>query len=116
MAGLLIDDGMTATATIEAQGKLPALTYSYRPALPAAVHLYLHALRMGGKAADDGTVALLKAHLVSWDVQETRKSRVQGPAPITAEKLAALPFDIRERLTAKLTSYAGDEQEAAEGN
>jgi hypothetical protein len=109
---LLIPDGYTATATIPARGRVPALTISFRPALPAAVYEYQAAPRLSGKDRLRAVTGLLTTYLVSWDACGLDGSTL----PVTAENIGKVPHRVLEAMVDHVTGYSADEQATDLGN
>ena len=102
MARILIADGHNFTATVTLDG-LPPLTFTYRPALSAAVYAHRHG-RTTPKAEEEATVKLIVDHVSAWDVDGD-----DGAAPVTAETVKRLPEPYRVGIMEYLTSWrAGD--------
>jgi hypothetical protein len=91
---LLIADGYTLEKTIPAKGRLPAVTFRYRPALPDAVHEFRYQFNSAksGSARAAAEVTLLAAQLVSWDVVDNLHAMV----PINPDTLKRVPQSVRD--------------------
>jgi hypothetical protein len=104
-----INDGYTKTGTFpDGRGGYPAVNFTYRPALPEAVYDYLEAPKLTGKDRFRATIAMLKAHLRSWDVFDDDGDAV---APMTDEIFKRTPQRILEYILQKITGWGEDEQE-----
>lgn len=109
---LLIDDGCTEDGIVPATPRTPEVRFRYRPALPEAVYGFLGAPRGSGKQSLAAVVAILSAHLVSWDVADASGATV----PVTPEALAKVPHRVLGKLADAVMGYDADKQEADAGN
>lgn len=107
--GLLISDGFVMEDTIAARGRIPALTFRYRPALPEQVYEYQRANQgVSGKQQVKVISDFLLAHLVSWDVCEKEGETV----PISADTLRRVPALILLQIVNIVAGYASGEGDA----
>jgi hypothetical protein len=106
MPSCLIDDGYTFSGQVEPIGPWPAVAFRFRPALADRVQQYLDDCgRAKGRA--DAIVALLKDHVVSWDVEDA----LGKPVAVTDVNLRRIPFHVRERLADAVCGYSGGADE-----
>ena len=112
MALQLIDDGYTRTATVKASG-WPAVTFVYRPALPAEVRDYVIARAKAQNGADEvkAVAGLLAEKMKSWDVLAGEK-----PAPINLGTLRRIPDPVLQKFIDVVTGYGAEEAAADEKN
>jgi hypothetical protein len=115
MSAHFIDDGYTLKAAVPARGPWPALTYTYRPALRAAVMDYAVAKKETGsqrvKAENDllaGDGKGRAGHVVGWDAP----GKDGEPSPVAAERLSAMPDHYVRHMVEHVCGWA--ELEAAD--
>jgi hypothetical protein len=120
---MLIEDGYTEERTIPARGTMPALTFSYRPALPQQAYRYYRAqgLATSGDELLALVVGLICQHLVSWNVtRRVANSDEREPVPVDQQSLQRALPRINQRLLDQMASsilgYGVDQQAADLGN
>ncbi len=101
---LFIDDGYTATKTIEAvPGLHPAASIVYRPALHSRKRLWQHAAGSSAEAQAKADVEVIAEHVVSINGQPLPKEKVGKLWPALTAKILDL-----------VLGYAGSDEEAAD--
>lgn len=108
MPRLLIDDGCTLDGVVPATARTPEVRFRYRPALPEAVYEVQHAMKAGGRQEAAGVVAILAAHVVSWDVEGTDGHTV----PVTPEMLKKVPYRAQQAMLDFVCGYRDHEGDA----
>lgn len=113
MLSMFIDDGYTITATLPAKGRMPALQFTYRPAMPAAITEY----RLQYSRANDGAGKIaaeskfIVDHLHSWDATDAAGKT----ADIKPEMIAKIP-ELRRNEMMEEIMWGFEKREAAEKN
>lgn len=110
----LIDDGYTLNASTRPVGPWPAVSFVYRPALPARVRAYLNAKVKAGddeQAEMKAVAALLVDQMVSWDITANKK-----PTGINDGAIRRIPDPVLRQLLDTVTGYGPGEQAADEKN
>ena len=103
MQSIFIADGYTLSGRIDGlRGVYPALTFTYRPALPARVYAYMQESIASGEAKTKAVVDLLREHLVSWSV----------PEEINDRNLRRVYQPLLFQLVEHVTGYAAAESES----
>lgn len=113
MAKVLIRDGYTKTTTMPARFGMPAVTFSYRPALSQRAWEYAAAPKDTGAKHANEVVKLLTDHVVSWDIDGEKDGEV---AEINAANLKLCPRPLLEFLVDCVCGYGPDEVEADRKN
>ena len=72
MAFIIIRDGYTEEDEFPGKHWIPAFRFKYRPALPQRVYEYLKTAKPSGKETMRENVALVKEHLISWEVENEK--------------------------------------------
>jgi hypothetical protein len=102
---LLIQDGFTLQGRIAAQGRLPEVNFSYRPAMPERVFSYQAAPEFTGPQRMTKVINLLVQHVVDWDVLDANGA----PIVLSAEVLRRVPQRILLRMVDIVTGYSDEE-------
>lgn len=109
-----ISDGFTLSGYLaERKGLHPAISFTYRPALPDKVATYHREMGQGNGAQAVGlTVKLLVEHLRTWDA----KDRAGNSVPISEAVLRRVLYPVLELLASHVTGYVASQREQDEGN
>lgn len=99
----VILDGFTLDGEFPGKGYCPAVKFKYRPALPEVVLHYLQRDKPSGQEAAKLMAALLKDHLVEWEVEDPLHPGQM--APITVENLLKIPQVLLTYLVNEVCSY-----------
>src|SRR5262245_39994757 len=106
--GVLIEDGYEEERTVPAFGHTPAVTFRYRPALPAAAYRYFKAPSANGDEALKNTAELLLAHLVGWDVTRKKPGGEPESVAISPEALQRVPHRVLELMATAVLGYSAE--------
>ena len=113
MAKVLIRDGYKKTTTMPARFGMPAVTFSYRPALPVRAWEYGMAVKDTAAKQTNEVIKLLTDHVVSWDIEGDKDGET---AEVNAANIKRCPRPLLEFFVDCICGYGPDAVEADQKN